>query len=109
MRYAAALLLFALTLGAQAPAGWTVLFDGKNLDNWDRVGNANWTLKDGIVEANAGQGFLLSKQSYGDVEIRAEFWVDGPANSGVFVRCSNRTEITQGNAYEVNEIGRAHV
>lgn len=102
MRYAAAFLLFALTLGAQAPAGWTVLFDGKSLDNWDRIGTANWTLKDGLVEATSGQGFLISKQSYRDVEIRAEFWVDGPANSGVFVRCSNRTEVAAANAYEVN-------
>lgn len=102
MRYAAAMLLFALTLGAQAPAGWTTLFDGTSLAAWDRIGTANWTLKDGLVEANAGQGFLISKAAYRDFEIRAEFWVDGPANSGVFLRCSNRGEVTQDNAYEVN-------
>ena len=102
MRYAAGLLLFALTLGAQAPTAWTTLFDGKSLANWDRVGTANWTLKDGLVEANTGQGFLISKASYRDFEIRAEFWVDGPANSGVFLRCSSRGEVTQDNSYEVN-------
>ena len=29
---------------AQADAGWTVLFDGKNLDNWSPIGTANWRI-----------------------------------------------------------------
>ena len=90
----------ALTL--QAQSGWTVLFDGKNLDNWAPIGNANWKLANGIVEANTGTGFLVSKNSYKDFEVHAEFWVDGPANSGVFIRCSNPLELTASNAYEVN-------
>lgn len=87
--------------GKQAPA-WTPLFDGKNLDNWTTIGNANWKLANGIVEANTGVGFLVSKGVYKDFELRAEFWVDEPANSGVFIRCSNALELTQDNAYEVN-------
>ncbi len=108
MRYLfglAAALVLAVGAGAQqgkqAPA-WTVLFDGKNLDNWAPIGNANWKLANGIVEANTGVGFLVSKNSYKDFEIRAEFWVDGPANSGVFVRCTNPLQVGADNAYEVN-------
>jgi len=26
----------------QTGAGWVTLFDGKNLDNWDQIGDANW-------------------------------------------------------------------
>jgi hypothetical protein len=85
----------------QVPA-WTVLFDGKNLDNFSPVGNANWKLANGMVEANTGVGFLVSKNSYKDFEIRAEFWVDEPANSGVFIRCTNPLEIAATNSYEVN-------
>src|SRR4051794_20081216 len=51
--------------GKQA-AGWTVLFNGTNLDNWTPIGNANWKLANGIVEANSGTGFLVSKNSYKD-------------------------------------------
>jgi hypothetical protein len=101
----AAALILAVGAGAQQgkqAAGWTVLFNGTNLDNWIPIGNANWKLANGIVEANAGVGFLVSKNSYKDFELRAEFWVDGPANSGVFIRCSNPLELTSGNAYEVN-------
>jgi hypothetical protein len=57
---------------------------------------------DGVVQANKGTGFLVSKASYADFEMRVEFWVDDDANSGVFIRCENPQDITATNAYEVN-------
>jgi Domain of Unknown Function (DUF1080) len=86
----------------QADAGWVTLFDGKSLDNWDTIGDANWRLVDGVVQADKGNGFLVSKNSYGDFQIRAEFWVDDDANSGVFIRCTDPTKVDAKNAYEVN-------
>jgi len=83
-------------------AGWTTLFDGKSLDNWNQIGDANWKLADGIVVADKGNGFLVSKTTYKDFEIRAEFWVDDDANSGIFIRCTDPTKVTAKNAYEVN-------
>lgn len=87
---------------AQAGGGWTTLFDGKSLDGWTPIGNANWKLAEGAVQADMGTGFLVSKQSYGDFEVRAEIWVNDAANSGVFIRCSDPKTITAMNAYEVN-------
>jgi hypothetical protein len=86
----------------QADAGWVTLFDGKSLDNWDAIGDANWRLADGVVQADKGNGFLVSKNSYTDFQIRAEFWVDDDANSGVFIRCTDPTKVDAKNAYEVN-------
>ena len=88
----------------QSDAGWTTLIDGaKGLDNWNRVGDANWRVEDGAIVADKGKGgFLVSKNSYKDFQIRAEFWADHTTNSGVFIRCSNPNEITATNAYEVN-------
>jgi len=82
--------------------GWITLFDGKNLDNWHAIGNANWKLLDGAVQADQGSGFLVSNKSYSDFQVRAEFWVDADANSGVFLRCSDPQHVTSANAYEVN-------
>ena len=82
--------------------GWVTLFDGQHLDNWDKIGDANWVLIDGEVHAFNGNGFLVSKESYADFEIRAEFWVDSKANSGVFIRCTDPAKVTATNAYEVN-------
>jgi hypothetical protein len=89
---------------ASAPAtkGWITLFDGKSLDNWNQIGNADWILVDGAVQADSGTGFLVSKSSYTDFQIRAEFWVDSTSNSGIFIRCADPTTVTAKNAYEVN-------
>jgi hypothetical protein len=88
-------------LAAQG-AGWTVLFDGKSLDHWDQIGDANWKLEDGAAVANKGAGYLVSKDSYGDFQLRVEFWVNDEANSGVFIRCEDPQKVTGTNAYEVN-------
>jgi hypothetical protein len=89
--------------GQAGQTGWITLFDGSNLNNWDPIGNANWRLLEGgIVQADLGNGFLVSKQEFGDFELRAEFWVDATANSGVFIRASDPKQVTAANAYEVN-------
>ena len=88
--------------GQAATAGWTTLFDGKNLSAFNMIGDANWRLADGIVHADKGNGYLVTKNSYGDFQIKVEFWVDDEANSGVFLRCEDPKNISATNAYEVN-------
>jgi len=82
---------------------WRTLFDGRSLDGWTQLGDANWTLKDGAAKADNGKtGFLVSDETFGDVEIRAEFWVTDDANSGIFIRCTNPLKIGTASGYEVN-------
>ena len=85
-----------------AQSGWVTLFDGKNLDNWTQIGNADWKIEDGAVVADKGNGFLVSKQAYGDFQLKVEFWVDDNANSGVFIRAEEPKKIAGATAYEVN-------
>ena len=62
---------------AFAQGGALVLFDGKSLNAWDQVGDANWTIVDGAVQATEGKGgHLVSKEPFGDFELTAEFWVE---------------------------------
>ena len=106
----AASLVAALALagcGHRLPQqGWVTLFDGKNLDHWERVGSANWTLVDGVVQADKlaakGASYLVSKNSYKDFELFVEFWVSNDANSGIYFRCSDRKNITDRSCYEAN-------
>jgi hypothetical protein len=95
---------FGLTMVfAQTPAsGWVTLFDGKDLNNFNVVGTANWKLADGMVEATSGAGFLVSKETFSNFEIRVEFFVDEGANSGVYMRCQDPTTITDKTCYEAN-------
>jgi hypothetical protein len=106
-RSAIALLLMgfaALSYSPQASSetGWVTLFDGKSLDNFNKIGDANWRIEDGVIVADKGNGFLVTKNSYGDYQIRAEFWVEPDSNSGIFIRCTDPEKVTAENAYEVN-------
>jgi hypothetical protein len=74
---------------ASSETGWVTLFDGKNLDSFNKIGDANWRLEDGVIVADKGNGFLVSKDSYTDFQIRAEFWVEPDSNSGIFIRCTD--------------------
>jgi hypothetical protein len=65
------------------------------LDNFTRVGDANWSATDGAIQATAGgkdNAYLVSKDSYGNFTIRVEFWASDDANSGVF--CAARIAAT---------------
>lgn len=84
--------------------GWTSLIDGEaGLENWHRVGDANWRPEDGAIVAYRGKGgYLVSKNSYKDFQLRAEFWADPTTNSGIFLRVSNPKRIGANSAYEVD-------
>ena len=103
-----ALAFFAVAaLGLSAPAsaqdaGWTTLFDGSTLDGWNQIGDADWELADGAVQADGGAGFLVTPESYGDFEMVVQYWVDEPANSGIFIRCADPESVNDRNSYEVN-------
>ena len=87
---------------ASSETGWTTLFDGKSLDGFSKVGDANWRVEDGMIVADKGNGFLVTKTDYKDYEIRAEFWVDADSNSGIFIRCTDAEKIGAETCYEVN-------
>lgn len=85
-------------------SGWQTLIDGeRGMENWNPVGDANWHREDGAIVADRGQpGFLVSRESYADFEIRAEFWAASDTNSGIFIRCSDPVKIGGATCYEVN-------
>lgn len=111
VRAAAALLCLAAVLVAgcaTAPSGpgWVALIDGgKGLDNFTRLGDANWRVVDGAIQADRKNGtpagILLSKDSWRDFELYTEFWADEEANSGIYIRVTNREVVNTKGSYEV--------
>jgi hypothetical protein len=88
-------------------ANWVTLLDGTTgLDNWIRVGDANWRVVDGTIQADQktdkANSFLVTKNSYTDFRIRAEFWVSDDANSGIYMRCADIKNLTDRTCYEAN-------
>ena len=88
-------------------ANWVTLLDGTTgLDNWIRVGDANWRAVDGTIQADQktdkANSFLVTRNSYTDFRIRAEFWVSDDANSGIYMRCADIKNLTDRTCYEAN-------
>jgi len=100
------LLAWALAACGSAPTGpgWATLIDGdKGLGNWARTGDANWRAEAGAIVADQGKGgYLVSKDSYRDFALYAEFWAATDTNSGIFIRAQDPAKIGADNAYEVN-------
>jgi hypothetical protein len=95
-----------LTAGAAFGDDWVTLVDASKKGDWNEVGKANWEMKDGVLTADKLDGkalaYLVSKTPYKDFQIRAEFWVDDDANSGIFIRCEKPETIDGKSCYEVN-------
>ena len=94
-------------LSGSSDAGWTTLYDSSsNLNRWTLVGDANWRIQDGAIQADflrsKTPSYLVTKTTYQDMEIRAEVWVDGESNSGIFIRCQQADKIGADSCYEIN-------
>jgi hypothetical protein len=104
------LLVVALTVFGcvhNIPAqGWVTLIDGNaGMENWNVTGGANWRAADGAIQADKsttkGASVLVSKKSFKDFELYAEFWAADDTNSGIYIRVRNRTSVsTATGAYE---------
>jgi hypothetical protein len=86
-----------------APSDAVVLFDGTNLSKWGHPGqgasadratsDARWIVRDGYFEVRPGAGTLITRDSFGDVQLHLEWAApaevrgrsQGRGNSGVFL------------------------
>jgi hypothetical protein len=101
-----AALQYSNPASSQSEGGWITLLDNTKMGDWDEVGKANWEFKDGVLAADKLAGkdlsYLVTKNSYKDFQIKAEFWTDEEANSGIFIRCDGTKVIDAKVCYEVN-------
>jgi len=80
------------------PADAIVLFDGKDLSKWahnrkGQIVDAEWPVRDGYFETGAGRGSMVTRESFGDVQLHLEFatpvdaagFSQGRGNSGVIL------------------------
>ena len=71
------------------PSDAIVLFDGKDLSNWEH--QPGWTVQDGFAQAG-GKGGITTKQSFGDCQLHVEWATpaqikgegQGRGNSGIY-------------------------
>lgn len=88
--------------------GWISLFDGHTQFGWTPRGDTRWTVSNGtlIPLPGTGKGVLSTTTEFADYRLKADVWIDGTANSGIFVRCPTTGLVDGTNAYEVNVYDR---
>ena len=76
----------------------------QNAWEWTPIGEATWRWSGNEVAAIAGGagGMLATSASFADIRLLIEFNPDGDVNSGVFIRCQDRQDISPFTCYEIN-------
>lgn len=107
-------------VGAEPPAGFTSLFNGRDLSGWrgrphldprkDAEGSpeerasrqkqwnddraAHWTVQDGVIVSDGHGVFLTTDRDYGDFELLVEWMLPKPcADSGIYLRGNPQVQI----------------
>jgi hypothetical protein len=84
-------------------SGWVTLIDDKGGEqDWIPWGDANWHRAGDVLTADHGDGVLLSPAAYADFELRVDFRTEHDTNSGIFIRCTDRKNVTPTSCYEAN-------
>ena len=83
--------VFGLTATISAQDNWEVLFNGKDLKNFNQLnGNAKYEIKNneliGTSKLNTSNSFMATKKKYGDFILEFEVFVENGLNSGVQFR-----------------------
>jgi hypothetical protein len=93
MRHILAVMALGLvaSVGAEDKDGFVLLFNGKDLDGWELRGYKSpdkdqWSVREGVLVAKPGSGWLGTKKTYGDFVLRLEWRVPRNGNSGVYMR-----------------------
>jgi len=108
--------------GAAGDDGFVSLFDGKDLSAWTTAPGGRWVVEDGTITLHGemdgrehNSEYLWTKEAYGDFIIELEFKIPEQANSGVFLRTSDKNdpvytgiEVQVCNSYGRNEWGRGN-
>jgi hypothetical protein len=73
-----------------------------SFDGWEQTGGATWTLENGVFSATGTLGHLVTVDTFDNFRIRAQFWASDGANSGIFTRIADTSNILDTTAYEAN-------
>jgi len=82
----------APALKRSEPKAWTnpePLFNGKNLDGWEPIGNpanSHWTVKDGLLVNEAHGANLKTTRTFDDFKVHYEVNCPDDGNSGFYLR-----------------------
>jgi 3-keto-disaccharide hydrolase len=70
--------------------GWHVLFDGESLAQWrsykEQDANSGWAVENGCLARVGWGGDLITREQFGNFELKLEWRISEAGNSGIFIR-----------------------
>jgi 3-keto-disaccharide hydrolase len=91
------------------PGGdWVSLFNGGDLNGWEKVGHESWTVENGVIHGKGltpDYGYLQTEKLYRDFQLSLRFKCVGDGNSGVFFHSAFKpgtADVTQGMQFEID-------
>jgi hypothetical protein len=101
-------LLFAVC-GGEASGQWSALFNGRDLEGWQPVGDGVWrVMRDGTLlgqrkpGAMQYQAWLYTTREFGEFDLELEYWTPLGGNSGVSLRDTSRARYAWGADFDRN-------
>jgi hypothetical protein len=100
----------------EAATGWRLLFDGKSLDNWRSYQqedvNEGWGIENGCLSRlgfnRLGMGGdIISREQFGDFELKLQWRISEAGNSGIFIRGDESEKTIHYTGYEMQILDNA--
>lgn len=88
---------------------WQVLFDGKTLDGWEKVGKEDsyWKVEEGAIVGTGNPSMLVCTQGpFKNFRYRVEAKINDGGNSGVYFRTTRKPGFTDGYEAQVDSTHR---
>ena len=104
------------SLPVAPPRDAIVLFDGTNLEKWSQKNGdaAKWIVRDGYFEVGVDDGDLVTRDSFGDVELHVEWMTPPPkgtgqerGNSGIYLMSKYELQVLDSYQNETYPDGQA--
>lgn len=100
----AAMCALSLASCSITPSTSEIQYSNNDLMTWQQLGNASWLIKGEVITTSgaSSKGHLVSNQTFADLELSLEFKPDDKVNSGIFIRCRDKTKINADTCLELN-------
>ena len=92
-------------------AGWRLLFDGESLDQWRSYQREDldpgWAVENGCLARVGGGGDIISRQQFGDFELKLDWRISDSGNSGIFIRGDEKGKSIHHSGFEMQVLDNA--
>jgi hypothetical protein len=91
--------------------GWQLLFDGDSLAQWRSYQREDldegWAIENGCLARVGGGGDIISREQFGDFELKLDWRISESGNSGIFIRGDEKGKSIHHSGFEMQVLDNA--